>query len=160
MFFSLIFYNISSLFQKNNNKKHSHTSPILACKLCKTRRCCTSTRQRLKRQPCGCVGLNGSENWSKRTLSIQCQRVALLQRAHGAATFQSSLHFLGVRAAIGAPEDHLPPPGFGDAAANTRGRCGLARPWTIHPGDLAGGRARPEWLVTFELLPHHLSLTR
>lgn len=88
------------------------------------------------------------------------KNLALLQRAPGAATFQSSFHLLGIRAAIGAPENHLPPPGLGDTAANTRGRCCLARPGTIHAGDLAGGRARSERLVAPELLPHHLSLTR
>lgn len=92
-------------------------------------------------------------------LSKQRENLALLQRALRAATFQSSFHLLGVRAAIGAPENHLPPPGLGDAAANTGGRCCLARPGTIHAGDLAGGRACSERLVTLELLPHHLSLT-
>lgn len=92
-------------------------------------------------------------------LSKQRENLALLQWALEAATFQSSFHLLGVRAAIGTPENHLPPPALGNAATNTGGRCCLARPGTIHAGDLAGGRARSERLVALELLPHHLSLT-
>lgn len=112
-----------------------------------------------------------TQEWQRRTsqtetytnqngpFSKQCEHMAPLQRALGAATFQGRFHLLGVRAAVGAPENHLPPSALGDAAANTGGRCCLARPGTIHARDLAGGRARSQWLVTLELLPHRLPLT-
>lgn len=85
--------------------------------------------------------------------------LVLLQRALGAATFQSGFHLLGVRGAVGAAEHRLPPPGLGDAAANARGYRRLAGPGTVHAGDLAGGRARSRRLVALQLLPHHLPLT-
>lgn len=87
------------------------------------------------------------------------QTALLLQRALGAAAFQSSFHLLGVRAAISAAENHLPPSVLGDTAANTRGCCGLAGSGTIHAGNLASGCACSHGLVALQLLPHHLSLT-
>lgn len=84
----------------------------------------------------------------------------LLQRALGAAALQSSFHLLGVRGAVGAAENRLPPPVFGDATANTGGRRGLAGSRTIHARNPAGGRARSHGVVALQLLPHHLSLTR
>lgn len=85
--------------------------------------------------------------------------MALLQRALGAATFQSSFHVLRERGAIGAAENHLPSSALGDAAANTCGRRCLAGSGTIHAGNLAGGGACSHWLEALQLLPHHLSLT-
>lgn len=88
------------------------------------------------------------------------QTTALLQRALGAAATHSSLHFLGVWGAVGAAENHLPPPALGDATANARGCCCLAGSGTIHARDLGGRCACSQWLVALQLLPHYLALTR
>lgn len=84
----------------------------------------------------------------------------MLQRALGAAAFQSGLHLLGVRGAVGAAEDHLPPPALGDSTANTRGCCCLAGSGAVHAGNLTGRCARSQRLVSLQLLPDHLALTR
>ena len=98
--------------------------------------------------------------WQRWVFAKQNEQAAvLLQRALGAATFQSALHFLWVRGAVSAAENHLPPPALGDATANTRGRCSLAGSGTVHAGYLAGGRACSHGVVALQLLPQHLSLT-
>lgn len=84
--------------------------------------------------------------------------MVLLQRTLGAATFQSRVHLLGERGAVGAAENHLSSSALGDAAADTGGRRRLARPGTVHARDLAGGRAGSERLVALQLLPHHFSV--
>lgn len=83
-----------------------------------------------------------------------------LQRALGAATFQRGLHLFGVRGAVGAAENHLPSSALGDSTANTCGCCCLAGSETVHAGNLTGRCACSQWLVSLQLLPDHLSLTR
>lgn len=53
-------------------------------------------------------------------VSVAKQTAVLLQRAFGAATFQRGFHLLRVRGGVCATENHLPPSGLGDAAANAR----------------------------------------
>lgn len=84
----------------------------------------------------------------------------MLQRALGAATFQSGLHLFGVRGAVGAAEKHLPSSALGDSTTNACGCCCLAGSGTVHAGNLTGRCACSQWLVSLQLLPDHLSLTR
>lgn len=102
-----------------------------------------------------------TQKWLRVVFQIKSNnKTKTLQGALEAATFQSSFHLFGVRGAVGAAENHLPPPALGDPTTNTCGCCCLAGSGTVHPGDLTGGRTCSEWLVALQLLPDHLSLTR
>lgn len=102
-----------------------------------------------------------TQKWLRVVFKIKSNnKTKTLQGALEAATFQSGFHLFGVRGAVGAAENHLPPPALGDPTTNTCGCCCLAGSGTVHPGDLTSGRTCSEWLVALQLLPDHLSLTR
>lgn len=104
--------------------------------------------------------MKNSQKWLRFVFLRINSENKVLQRALGAATFQSSLHLFGVRASVGAAEKHLPSSALGGSTTKACGCCCLAGSGTVHAGNLTGRCACSQWLVSLQLLPDHLSLTR